>query len=375
MSIGTTIKKLRRDREMTQEVLAEYLGVSVSAVSQWEADKTSPDLSLIAPLCHLFSVSADILLEIDLAEKKEQIAAIIAEANALGDRGYNCEAYNLLSDGHKRFPDDFDIMYYLMYNAFWLTDSDCTDEERTQYQNTAIQIAERTLESCTIDFNRHGAIQILCCLYPRIGKTDRAIELANSMPPISISQEVLLSFIGTGETKYRAKKAEIDTYIQFLSVSMADYYLADDNGTPYYSEDDNAVLRDKQIAFLTLMFEDGDFGFYHTHLARSHEHQARYYAERGDSELALQHLSKATDHAIAFVDWAACEKHECTSLLFRHYTVSPCFSTGIDNNDAMEILEKTKNPVYDSIRETSAFSDLTQKLQARAAKWDPAATQ
>ena len=75
MSIGTTIKKLRRDREMTQEVLAEYLGVSVSAVSQWEADKTSPDLSLIAPLCHLFSVSADILLEIDLAEKKEQIAA------------------------------------------------------------------------------------------------------------------------------------------------------------------------------------------------------------------------------------------------------------------------------------------------------------
>ena len=38
MSIGTTIKKLRRDREMTQEVLAEYLGVSVSAVSQWEAE-------------------------------------------------------------------------------------------------------------------------------------------------------------------------------------------------------------------------------------------------------------------------------------------------------------------------------------------------
>ena len=107
MSIGTTIKKLRRDRDMTQEVLAEYLGVSVSAVSQWEAEKTSPDLSLIAPLCHLFSVSADILLEIDLAEKMEQIAAIIAEANALGSRGYNREAYNLLSDGHKRFPDDF----------------------------------------------------------------------------------------------------------------------------------------------------------------------------------------------------------------------------------------------------------------------------
>ena len=38
MSIGATIKKLRRDRNITQEQLAEMLGVSTNAVSQWECD-------------------------------------------------------------------------------------------------------------------------------------------------------------------------------------------------------------------------------------------------------------------------------------------------------------------------------------------------
>ena len=44
MEIGTIIKKYRRERDMTQEQLAEYLRVSVSAVSQWESGKTAPDL-------------------------------------------------------------------------------------------------------------------------------------------------------------------------------------------------------------------------------------------------------------------------------------------------------------------------------------------
>lgn len=38
MNIGSIIKKMRREKDMTQEQLAEYLNVSVSAISQWESD-------------------------------------------------------------------------------------------------------------------------------------------------------------------------------------------------------------------------------------------------------------------------------------------------------------------------------------------------
>ena len=72
MSIGTTIKKLRRDRNITQEQLAELLGVSTNAVSQWECDKTAPDISNLPVLANIFEVSADVLLEIDIATSNEE---------------------------------------------------------------------------------------------------------------------------------------------------------------------------------------------------------------------------------------------------------------------------------------------------------------
>lgn len=73
MSFGKTIKKLHRDREMTQEQLAEILSISPQAVSRWETDMAMPDISLIAPLCNLFNVTSDELLEIDLAQKQKNI--------------------------------------------------------------------------------------------------------------------------------------------------------------------------------------------------------------------------------------------------------------------------------------------------------------
>ena len=64
-NLGNTIAKLRKSSEITQEQLAEQLGVSVSAVSQWENGKTMPDISAIPVLCHIFDVSSDQLLGID----------------------------------------------------------------------------------------------------------------------------------------------------------------------------------------------------------------------------------------------------------------------------------------------------------------------
>ena len=59
MSIGTTIKRLRRERDITQEQLAEYLGISTGAVSQWECDRTAPDITQLPLLANVFDVSAD----------------------------------------------------------------------------------------------------------------------------------------------------------------------------------------------------------------------------------------------------------------------------------------------------------------------------
>ena len=57
-NIGQKIKELRKKNDLTQEKLADYLGVSYQAVSKWETGVNTPDLSLIGPLTKLLHVKS-----------------------------------------------------------------------------------------------------------------------------------------------------------------------------------------------------------------------------------------------------------------------------------------------------------------------------
>ena len=81
--IGQKIKDLRKKADMTQDRLADYLGVSAQAVSKWECGIATPDLSLIAPLCRVLGVTADELLGIE-AEDGEEIRSMIDELQYIG---------------------------------------------------------------------------------------------------------------------------------------------------------------------------------------------------------------------------------------------------------------------------------------------------
>lgn len=57
LSLPENISKLRKEHSMTQEQLAEALGVTFAAVSKWERGVATPELSLIAEMADLFGVS------------------------------------------------------------------------------------------------------------------------------------------------------------------------------------------------------------------------------------------------------------------------------------------------------------------------------
>lgn len=61
-SIGNRIQKFRKEKGLTQEELAEKLGVSAQAVSKWENDVSCPDITLLPQLCRVLGISADELL-------------------------------------------------------------------------------------------------------------------------------------------------------------------------------------------------------------------------------------------------------------------------------------------------------------------------
>ena len=60
--IGRFIAEARKERGLTQRVLAEALGVSNRTISKWECGEGLPELANILPLCELLQVTADELL-------------------------------------------------------------------------------------------------------------------------------------------------------------------------------------------------------------------------------------------------------------------------------------------------------------------------
>lgn len=61
-TLGENIAALRKNKGITQEKLAETIGISPQSVSKWENDISMPDISLLPVLADIFSVSIDALL-------------------------------------------------------------------------------------------------------------------------------------------------------------------------------------------------------------------------------------------------------------------------------------------------------------------------
>ena len=63
IKIGARLKELRKQQNVTQEQLAEALGVTNQAVSRWESESGYPDIEYIIPIASFFKVTANYLLD------------------------------------------------------------------------------------------------------------------------------------------------------------------------------------------------------------------------------------------------------------------------------------------------------------------------
>ena len=79
VKIGTFISECRKAKGLTQNQLAEKLGITDKAVSKWETGRSMPDLSLFTPLCNLLEITLNELLagehipEEELREKTDKV--------------------------------------------------------------------------------------------------------------------------------------------------------------------------------------------------------------------------------------------------------------------------------------------------------------
>ena len=90
--IGKFISKLRKEKNMTQEQLAEKLGISAKSISRWETGRNMPDLSLLQSLCEILGVSINELLNGERIKENEYQGKL--EQNIIKTIDYTSEKIN-----------------------------------------------------------------------------------------------------------------------------------------------------------------------------------------------------------------------------------------------------------------------------------------
>ncbi|MBQ8432151.1 MAG: helix-turn-helix transcriptional regulator [Clostridia bacterium] len=108
-SMGQVIRRLRKERNLTQEELARQLNISAQSISKWENDCSMPDIALIVPLATVFGVSTDVLFGMKNCNDDEEVNKIVRAACSHWKRPLTREhllqQYNALQEGVKRYPN------------------------------------------------------------------------------------------------------------------------------------------------------------------------------------------------------------------------------------------------------------------------------
>ena len=123
INLAGNILALRRQRGLTQEQLAEVLGVSVGAVYKWEAGLSLPELDRIMELADFFDTSVDVLLGYQMKDNSlEATVKHLQDYRRSKDRAGLAEAEKAL----KKYPHSFKIVNAsaALYRAFGFESGD-----------------------------------------------------------------------------------------------------------------------------------------------------------------------------------------------------------------------------------------------------------
>ncbi len=185
--IAENLKKFRKEKDMTQEEVANLLHVTAQSVSKWERGDSYPDISFLPALANLFTTSIDALVGMDTICANETRYNLHKHANEHMKAKEYQSAVNIYEDGLHTFPSDAGIMAGLASALAFMGESE-----------RSIMLFERSLSFDASDKSRATTRAALCFLYMKTNKQERAVALAATLPHTRESREVIQPLILKG---------------------------------------------------------------------------------------------------------------------------------------------------------------------------------
>ena len=200
LHLPENLKKYRLLKNLTQEDVAEYLGITAQSVSKWERGESYPDITFLPALANIFETSVDLLIGMDTIRAEETRYNIHKKAVAYQRCGDYNSAEQTYRDALLIYPNKPGMILGL---ASTLALKGNTNE--------AIELMERGLPLSSNEKQKATMRAALCFLYLKAGREDSANRLASELPHTRESREVIQPLI-----QQRLSDMEIDENIKTI---------------------------------------------------------------------------------------------------------------------------------------------------------------
>jgi len=184
IQLAENIRVFRKKCMLTQEQLAEALGVTVGAVYKWESGRSAPEISLLVEMADLFETSVDALLGYQYRNNDRENTVKRLKAYK---QNRDAEAFPDAEKALKKYPNNFEVVNCCaaLYQVRGI------ERQDEKLLRRALELAER---SCLlIDQNEDDAVSLLSIRidmaesYLALGETDTAIQILRENNPCGIN--------------------------------------------------------------------------------------------------------------------------------------------------------------------------------------------
>lgn len=306
--LAESLRRLRTARGITQETLADFLGVSSQAVSKWERGDGLPDITMLPPLANYFGVTLDELMNMDELRDREKLAEMKKRHRELRSAGRDEEDLALLRDILRQFPGDYETMAEL---AEVLPDFE-----------EALVLCRRILDFCPeSDLRSYAAYQEASLLFA-LDRKEEALEKTEKLPPMEYCRELNIMWLLHGEERVKRCQETI-RLLGWAFFGQIEQMV----GEEVFDAETNIALCQKAVDLYAVIYGDGTMGYTHLRVSRCYYYMGLDALELGQFERMAGYFKKAAEHAKLFDSLP--EEMPFTSLLLNRLTFERRNTSGV----------------------------------------------
>ncbi len=261
IQLGKNVRDLRMKAGVTQEELANHLGVSMQAVSRWENGACYPDLEFIPAIAVYFGVSTDLLLGVDHTASKEAEEQAVVQWKRAFKNGRIEEALEIAEKALRAMPTNYRLMLCKAQSLVLLAgvaEEEWLDEQAMRrYLSRAEDLIHLIVSKCSDGAIRFEALTWMSGLC--LVKEDKAglLKLVEEFPGVRESKRSLLYRFCEFDEAVPGQYSREYLYELFFEFFYCAYSLAKSPSTPTEERKD---LLQQSLELLHIVVGKEEFG-------------------------------------------------------------------------------------------------------------------